>query len=99
MVKQQLIKYHDCDQADCYGPQLERQADVAIAFLKQSIAEAKPGEKLAIVLDIDETALSNGRSRCSTTLATFPMTKIRVYRCTGQGHSSDTADFSRGGKR
>lgn len=59
LVKQQLIKYHDCDQADCYGPQLERQADVAIAFLKQSIAEAKPGEKLAIVLDIDETALSN----------------------------------------
>jgi predicted secreted acid phosphatase len=27
--------------------------------LKQSVANSKPGEKLAIVLDIDETALSN----------------------------------------
>ncbi|MGB8473461.1 MAG: HAD family acid phosphatase [Candidatus Acidiferrum sp.] len=58
-VKQELIKYHECDQPNCYGPQLERQADVAIAFLKKSVVDAKPKEKLAIVLDIDETALSN----------------------------------------
>jgi predicted secreted acid phosphatase len=58
-VKQELIEYHGCDQSNCYQPQLQRQADAAIAFLKKSVAEAKPEEKLAIVLDIDETALSN----------------------------------------
>lgn len=58
-VKQRLIKYHDCNASNCYGPELERQADFAISFLKHSVAAKKPGEKIAIVLDIDETALSN----------------------------------------
>ena len=40
-------------------PQLNHQGDLAIGFLKQSVATAKPGEKLAVVLDIDETSLSN----------------------------------------
>lgn len=59
VVKQQLIRYHDCHESSCYEPQLEHQADVAISFLKQSAATAKPGEKLAVVFDVDETALSN----------------------------------------
>jgi predicted secreted acid phosphatase len=59
IVKQELKQYHSCSEANCYGPQLEHQADIAIRFLKESFASAKPGEKLAIVLDIDETALSN----------------------------------------
>jgi len=58
-VKEQLRHYHSCTESDCYVPQLERQADVAIGFLKQSVTSAKGGEKLAIVLDIDETSLSN----------------------------------------
>lgn len=58
-VKQQLKQYQACKESNCYMPQLERQADLAISFLKESVASAKPGEKLAIVLDIDETALSN----------------------------------------
>ena len=58
-VKQQLKEYHDCQEANCYVPQLGRQADLAIRFLKASASTAKPGEKLAIVLDIDETSLSN----------------------------------------
>jgi predicted secreted acid phosphatase len=58
-VKQQLKQYQSCKESNCYVPQLERQADLAIAFLKQSVESSKPGEKLAIVLDIDETALSN----------------------------------------
>jgi predicted secreted acid phosphatase len=58
-VKQQLKKYQSCMEADCYTPQIERQIDLAIGFLKQSVASRKGTEKLALVLDIDETALSN----------------------------------------
>jgi len=58
-IKQQLKKYHDCQEAECYVPQLKHQAEVAIRFLEESAATAKPGDKLAIVLDIDETSLSN----------------------------------------
>jgi predicted secreted acid phosphatase len=58
-IKQELKQYHSCSEANCYGPQLERQADIAIKFLKESLASSKPGERLAMVLDIDETALSN----------------------------------------
>jgi len=58
-VKQQLKNYHSCQEANCYVPQLEREADKAIQFLKTSVATAKPGARLAIVLDIDETDLSN----------------------------------------
>jgi acid phosphatase len=38
---------------------LDRQSDLAIAILRRQARRAKPGEKLALVLDIDETALSN----------------------------------------
>jgi len=58
-IKQQLRKYQSCAESNCYVPQLEHQADLAIGFLKQSVSAAKPAEKLAIVLDIDETSLSN----------------------------------------
>ena len=58
-IKQQLIEYQSCAQPACYVPQMEHQSDVAITLLKQSVATAKPGDKLALVLDIDETALSN----------------------------------------
>ena len=59
VIKQRLIEYQSCAQPDCYVPQMEHQADSAMGFLKQSVAMAKPGEKLALVLDIDETSLSN----------------------------------------
>ena len=61
-LKLRLVAYHDCkgDQG-CYVTDLNRQSDRAIAFLQQRTAKA--GEKLAlvldIVLDIDETSLSN----------------------------------------
>lgn len=54
-----LLHYHDCAESNCYVPQLEHQIDIAIGFLDRSVAAAKPGEKLALVLDIDETSLSN----------------------------------------
>ncbi len=59
LVKQQLVHYHSCMEMTCYVPQMERQIDTAVRFLKQSVAARKPGEKLAMVLDIDETSLSN----------------------------------------
>ncbi len=58
-AKQALVRYHDCVESDCYGPQMERQSELALGFLRASAAGAKPGEKLAVVLDIDETALAN----------------------------------------
>ena len=59
VIKQQLIEYQSCARPTCYVPQMEHQSNIAIASLKQSVATAKPGEKLALVLDIDETSLSN----------------------------------------
>jgi predicted secreted acid phosphatase len=58
-VKAKLIKYHDCAKPECYVPQIERQSDRAIEQLKESVAHARAGEKMALVLDIDETSLSN----------------------------------------
>lgn len=58
-LKTQLLHYHDCTEPTCYTPELNRQAEKAIAFLDHRAAQAKPGEKLALVLDIDETSLSN----------------------------------------
>jgi predicted secreted acid phosphatase len=57
--KTRLIAYHDCARPSCYTPTIERQSDLAIAFLRRRTAHARPGEKLALVLDIDETSLSN----------------------------------------
>lgn len=59
-LKTRLIAYHDCKASrGCYEADLNRQADLAISYLKSRVTKAKPGEKLALVLDIDETALSN----------------------------------------
>jgi acid phosphatase len=59
-LKTRLLAYHDCKgDGGCYETDLKHQADLAIAFLDRRAAGAKPGEKLAVVLDIDETSLSN----------------------------------------
>lgn len=59
-LKTHLLAYHDCTGTDgCYTDDLKQQADAAIAWLDKRTANAGPGEKLAIVLDIDETSLSN----------------------------------------
>jgi len=58
-LKEQLKNYQSCSMSTCYVPQLQRQADIAIGSLKQSVATANPEERLAIVFDIDETSLSN----------------------------------------
>jgi acid phosphatase len=59
-LKVRLAAYHDCVRSrECYASDLNRQTGLAIAYLERRVARTKPGEKLALVLDIDETALSN----------------------------------------
>ncbi len=59
-IKVQLKHYYNCDGTNgCYEDDLEQQATKAIDFLKERVAKKKTGEKLAMVLDIDETSLSN----------------------------------------
>lgn len=58
--KDKLRQYHDCTVASvCYGRDLDLEADRAIAYLKTRAAHNAKHEKLALVLDIDETTLSN----------------------------------------
>lgn len=72
-LKNTLRQYHDCTCAcGCYPRDLEEQAGQAIAFLRQRAAHRRPGEKLAMVLDIDETTLSNYREMKSADFAYAP---------------------------
>jgi acid phosphatase len=58
--KTELKAYHDCTVTRvCYQRDLDLQADRAIAFLKRRVTHVRVGDKLALVLDIDETTLSN----------------------------------------
>jgi hypothetical protein len=46
-------------QPGCYTADLGRQSDLAISILRHRVAGVAPSEKLALVPDINETALSN----------------------------------------
>ena len=60
VLKVQVQSYHDCTcKCGCYAHDLDAQADRAIAFLRKRTAQKRADEKLAMVLDIDETSLSN----------------------------------------
>ncbi len=59
-LKTQLRQYHECTcTCGCYAKDLDHQAERAIAILRLRAAHRRPQEKLALVLDIDETSLSN----------------------------------------
>jgi len=59
-LKAELKQYYACTcKCGCYATDLDHQADRAIAFLRMRAAHPRPHEKLALVLDIDETTLSN----------------------------------------
>lgn len=59
-LKAELKQYQACTcKCGCYSKDLDHQADRAIAFLRMRAAHPKPQQKLAMVLDIDETTLSN----------------------------------------
>jgi acid phosphatase len=56
----ELKQYHECTcTCGCYARDLDTQANRAIAFLDQYAQHRPSNEKLAVVLDIDETSLSN----------------------------------------
>lgn len=60
LVKKEVREYHDCTcKCGCYTHDIDMQADRAIAFLRRRAANHRPNEKLAMILDIDETTLSN----------------------------------------
>lgn len=55
-----LVQYALCkDESFCYWRDLQIQLDRASVELKRLVATRKPDEKLAMVLDIDETSLSS----------------------------------------
>jgi acid phosphatase len=60
LLKKEIRAYHDCTcTCGCYAHDVGLQADRAIAYLRRRSAHRRPNEKLALILDIDETALSN----------------------------------------
>ena len=59
LLKTELKAYHDCTcTCGCYTKALDLQEQRAMAFLERAAAHRKAGEKLALVLDIDDTSLS-----------------------------------------
>ena len=59
LLKKQVRQYHDCTcKCGCYTHDIDLQADRAISFLRRRAARSSQ-QKLALVLDIDETSLSN----------------------------------------
>ncbi|WP_051979695.1 HAD family acid phosphatase [Edaphobacter aggregans] len=60
ILRYQLMEYANCaDSAHCYWRDLQSQLNRARAELKRLVATRKPNQNLAMVLDIDETSLSN----------------------------------------
>jgi acid phosphatase len=60
VVRYRVADYADCvEGSGCYWADLDAQTVRAQAALDAAVKAAKPGEKLALVLDIDETSLTN----------------------------------------
>ena len=58
-LKTRLTAYYQCKcTCGCYAKVLDQQEQKAMAFLERAAAGKKAGEKLALVLDIDDTSLS-----------------------------------------
>lgn len=60
LLRLELEAYHDCRGTHgCYASGLARQDSIAVADLRKALANPERGRKPALVLDIDETSLSN----------------------------------------
>jgi acid phosphatase len=69
-LKKQLRDYHDCTcTCGCLARDQDAQANRAIAFLRQRTEHRRSQEKLALILDIDETTLSNYQEEVSADFA------------------------------
>jgi acid phosphatase len=72
-LKLKLQRYYACTcDCGCYAKELDHQAQAAIDFLDRRAAHKGPAEKLALVLDIDETALSNYREMAAEDYGYIP---------------------------
>jgi acid phosphatase len=72
-LKKELREYHDCTcTCGCYAHDVEGQADRAIEFLRKRAARQNSKEKLALILDIDETTLSTYPEMMQTGFAYNP---------------------------
>jgi acid phosphatase len=72
-LKLKLIRYYNCTHpTGCYQPEINRQSDRAIRYLRHRAEIAKPGVKLALILDIDETALSNWKEETEDDFGYIP---------------------------
>jgi acid phosphatase len=72
-LKAELKQYHDCTcKCGCYTHDLDLQADRAIAILRQRVARRRGQEKLALILDIDDTTLSTYANMLKTGFAYDP---------------------------
>ncbi len=59
-LRHALEQYHNCTRKDgCYASDLRNETALAVADLDRAVREHRGNKKLALVLDIDETALSN----------------------------------------
>lgn len=59
-LRSRLREYYDCaDQNICYWKDVDAQLQRATRLMESSVAKRHAGEKLAIVLDIDETSLTS----------------------------------------
>lgn len=60
VLKKEVRQYHECNcTCGCYSRDLDVQANRAVEFLRRRAAHKRANEKLAMVLDIDETSLTN----------------------------------------
>jgi acid phosphatase len=74
-AKQLVRRYYACDcDCGCYTKELEEQSARAIAFLRNRAAEHRPDDKLAVVLDIDDTAVANYPYYVTTDFGHVPTT-------------------------
>jgi acid phosphatase len=72
-LKLKLQRYYACTcDCGCYAKELDHQAQAAIDFLDRRAAHKGPAEKIALVLDIDETALSNYREMAAEDYGYIP---------------------------
>jgi acid phosphatase len=66
-LKAEIEQYHDCRcNCGCYAHDIDTQADRASAFLRKRATHKRTNEKLALILDIDETTLSNYQEELRT---------------------------------
>jgi acid phosphatase len=84
ILRKELEQYHECTcTCGCYSHDLDSQADRAIAFLDRRAAHVGTNQKLAVVLDIDETSLSNYQQLLQSGFA-FNKNAFDVWVGTGQ---------------